>query len=141
MILVNKLVHTLLLTSVVVMYVCTLHVDKSFKPIHVGLNDLESAKRGNYIVNANVEDITENEFTIGNGETQIQIRGRLEDKKLSELYTQKKKISGQIQVNKIGGEYNLVSIKRLESELYVTDYNQIKGQVIVNTRGAIGKFN
>jgi hypothetical protein len=134
-------VTLLLLGGMVTTYTFTLHTDKSFKPTHISLNDLESAKRGNYIVNANVEDINEKEFTIGNGETQVQVQGRLGDKKLSDLYTKKQKIYGQIQITKIGGQYSLISIKRLEGELYITNYNQIKGQVIVNTRGLIGKFN
>jgi hypothetical protein len=140
MILLKKSVGVLLVFSVISVYLFTLNTDRSFKPLKVGLIELESAKKGTYKVAARIVDINENDFTISNGEISLQVKGRLVNKKLSDLYTQKRTLFGEIQITKAGGEYNLISIKQLESELYIVNREEIKDNVILNTKGAIGIF-
>ena len=129
-----------MLLSSVIVYSYATYSDQSLKPIKVGLNQLESAKKGTYKVAARIVDINEETFTISNDEINIEIRGRLTDKKLSDLYTQKEKLFGEIQVTKSNGNYNLVSIKRYEGHLYVVNKTDIKGKLILNTKGVIGTF-
>jgi hypothetical protein len=92
-------------------------------------------------VSARIVDINEGDFTINDGDISIKIFGVLQDKKLSTLYTTDSKLYGEVTLKKGNGSYVVVSIKRIEDELYITDTTSIKDKVIVNTKGVIGKFN
>lgn len=118
-----------------------LNTNRNLGSIRIGLNDLEDTRNGIYTISAKVVDINEEDFTANDNNISLKIFGKVQDKKLSELYDNNKQIYGEIKLKKSNGSYSLISIKRLESHLYILNKEEIKGKIIINEKGVIGTFN
>lgn len=140
MLVVKKSVWVWVVLSSICVYWFILNTDRNLKAINVSLRELEETRSGLYNISARIVDIEEDNFSINDGETNIKIRGRLQDKNIITLVTQSKKLFAEIKVKKSGGMYTLVSIKRADDQLYVESPEKIKGNVIINSKGILGKF-
>lgn len=124
----------------VIILLFTLCTDRNLKSLDVSLVQLENSRDGLYKVSGRIVDIEEERFTINDGNTNITIMGRLQDKKISDLVTSSKQLWGEVQLKKGNGVYNMISIKRSEDNLYIEDPSVLKNKVIINSKGVIGKF-
>lgn len=140
MLLVKKSIGLLVPFTMISVYLFILYTDRNLKPLGVGLSTLENSRNGLYKVSVKISDIEQNEFTVNDGNISLRIMGNLQNKKLSDLYTQGKELYGHVTLKKNSDTYTLVSLKRIEDELYITDTASIKDKIIVNTKGILGKF-
>ena len=140
MLLIRKTTAVIIPVGSVIILLFTLCTDRNLKSLDVSLVQLENSRDGLYKVSGRIVDIEEERFTINDGDTNITIMGRLQDKKISDLVTSSKQLWGEVQLKKGNGVYNLISVRRSEGGLYIEDREKIKDTVIINTRGVIGKF-
>lgn len=146
MLLLKKTTTVMIPIASIVILLFTLCTDRNLRSLDISLVELQSTRDGLYKVGGRIVNIDEDSFTINDGNTSITIMGRLQDKKISDLVTQSKhpggsQLWGEVQLKKGGGVYNMISIRRLEDSLYIEDPDKLKGKIIINSKGVLGRFN
>lgn len=146
MLLLKKTTTVMIPIASIVILLFTLCTDRNLRSLDISLVELQSTRDGLYKVGGRIVNIDEDSFTINDGDTSITIMGRLQDKKISDLVTQSKhpggsQLWGEVQLKKGGGVYNMISIRRLEDSLYIEDPDKLKGKIIINSKGVLGRFN
>lgn len=145
MLVLKKTTTVMIPIASIVILLFTLCTDRNLRSLDISLVELQSTRDGLYKVGGRIVNIDEDSFTINDGNTSITIMGRLQDKKISDLVTQSKhpggsQLWGEVQLKKGNGVFNMISIRRLEDSLYIEDPDKLKGKIIINTKGVIGKF-